>query len=64
MHVSPPTNMLKNPQKPIETLSTSTYELPTPQYTMRMQHQWCTAMETDVDNRDFYDCDLIVKMWV
>ena len=42
--------MLKNPLKLIETLSTSTYELHTPEYTMRMQHQWRRAMETAVDN--------------
>ncbi len=44
--------MLKNPLKPIETWSTSTYELHTPEYTIRTQHQWRRAMETDVDNRD------------
>ena len=44
--------MLKNPLKPIETLSTSTYELHTPEYTITTQQQWRRAMETDVDNRD------------
>ncbi len=46
--------MPKNPLKPIETWSTPTYELHTPEYTIRMRHQWRRAMETDVDN-----CDLL-----
>ncbi len=52
MYVSPPTNKLKNPLKPIETWSTPTYELHTPEYTIRTQHQWRRAMEADVDNHD------------
>ena len=42
----------KYARNPIETLSTFIYELHTPEYTIRTQHQWRRAMETDVDNRD------------
>ncbi len=45
--------MLKIPLNTIETLSTSTYELHTPENTVGTQHQWRRAMETDVvDNHD------------
>ncbi len=44
--------MLNNPLKPIETWTPSTYELHTPEYTIRTLHQWRRTMETDVDNSD------------
>ncbi len=52
IYFSPPTNMLKNALKSIKTWSTSTCELHTPEYTIRTQHQWRRAMETDVNNHD------------
>ncbi len=55
MYVSPSANKLKNALKPLETLSTSTHELHTPEYTIRTEHQWRRTMETDVDK-----CDLLL----